>query len=183
MTHASHACPSPHRVSLLVFLLYSIVFAQGKHIDLCAPATDRPWQRCSSSQKGLYNHLITRAVHQRGPWLALTVSASCIPARGWARDWSVLMASSRLVTCDSVSRARFTKVIGGWGGGVNAISHYLKSKSAKNHGEIRQKRGRMRGGGCERCALLKGRASNWARRENDFLSKQQKPDWDCPAQL
>lgn len=182
MTHASHACPSPHRVSLLVFLLYSIVFAQGKHIDLCAPATDRPWQRCSSSQKGLYNHLITRAVSQRGPRLALTVSASCIPARGWARDWSVLMASSRLMTCDSVARARFTKVIGG-SGGVNAISYYLKSKSAKNHGELRQKRGRMRGGGCERCALLKGRASNWARRENDFLSKQQKPDWDGPALL
>jgi len=104
------------------------VLAQGKHIDLCAPATDRPWQRYSSSQKGLYNHLITRAVNQREPRLALTVSASCIPARGWARDWSVLMASSRLMTCDSVARARFTKVIGG-SGGVNAISYYLKSNS------------------------------------------------------
>lgn len=121
-------CPSPLRVSLLVFLLCSIVFAQGKHIDLCAPATDRPWQRCSSSQKGLYNHLITRAVHQRGPWLALTVSASCIPARGWARDWSVLMAPSRLMTCDSVSRARFTKVIGGGGSMPFPITWSLKAQ-------------------------------------------------------
>lgn len=55
------------------------------------------------------------------------------------------------MTCDSVARARFTKVIGG-SGGVNAISYYLKSKrKQKNHEEISQKSGRMRGGGCEDC--------------------------------
>lgn len=54
------------------------------------------------------------------------------------------------MTCDSVARARFTKVIGG-SGGVNAISYYLESKSTKNHEEIRQKSGGMRGGGCELC--------------------------------
>lgn len=58
----------------------------------CVPNADWPWQGCYNSRRGLYNHLITKAVSQRGSLLAPSMAASGVPLAASLSDWSMLMA-------------------------------------------------------------------------------------------
>lgn len=61
----------------------------------CVPNADWPWQGCYNSRKGLYNHLITKTVSQRGSLLAPSMAASALPLAAFLSDWSMLMASQK----------------------------------------------------------------------------------------
>lgn len=82
--------------SLRVWGTWSEILREwGTHWFECAPNADWPWQGCYNSRRGLYNHLITKAVSQRGSLLAPSMAASGVPLAASLSDWSMLMASQK----------------------------------------------------------------------------------------